>query len=95
MIIWEVFQLLFSIFPSLTSTGMKFLFATDFFFSPYSRVDYSWNVQIGSHYMSPNKQAEIAVPMENCVEAVKDFFALVEKENIPINHIIEVNIIKL
>ena len=90
MIIWEVFQWFFSLFPQLTSTGMRLLFSTDFFFPSYQRIDHNWNVNIVTHYMSPNRQAEVAVPFENCADAIKDLITVLDENKIPLNHILEV-----
>lgn len=90
MIIWEVFQWFFSLVPQLTSTGMNLLFSTNFFFPSYQRIDHNWNVHIVTHYMSPNRQAEIAVPFENCADAIKDLITVLDENKIPLNHILEV-----
>lgn len=39
--------------------------------------------------MSPNNQAEIAVAMDNCVDALDAFIAIVDG-GVPVNHILEV-----
>lgn len=94
MVIWEVFQWVFSLVPQLTSTGMSLLFSTDFFFPSYQRIDHNWNVHIVTHYMSPNRQAEVAVPFENCADAIKDLITVLDENKIPLNHILEVRINK-
>ena len=90
MVIWEVFQWIFSFIPSLTSHGMKLLFSTDFFFSPYRRVVKNKDAFIDTHYMSPNKQAEISVPVEHCQDAFRELIKVVNAFNVPLNHIVEV-----
>lgn len=87
----EVFQWIFSMLPFITARGMTLLFSTDFFFSPYDRTDISCNILIGNHYMSPNKQTEIAVDMKDCISALDTFIETVHSHDIPLNHILEVN----
>ena len=69
---------------------MSLLFCTDFFFPSYQRIDHNWNVHIVTHYMSPNRQAEIAVPFDNCADAIKDLITVLDENKIPLNHILEV-----
>ena len=83
---------MFAFIPSLTVPGMRLLFSTDFFFSPYNRVANSNDAHTVLYYMSSNKQMEIAVPVENCGDAYRDLLSVVDKFDIPLNHIIEVSI---
>ena len=91
MMFWEIFQLLFAFIPSLTAPGMRLLFSTDFFFSPYNRVANSNDAHTVLYYMSSNRQMEIAVPVENCADAYSDLMDVVTRFGIPLNHIIEVS----
>ena len=88
----ETFQWIFSVFPSLTKSGMKMLFYTDFFFPPYKRIVESEEFHIDKYYMSPNRQIEISVPLTDCIEAINRLKSVVNIFHIPVNHIIEVSI---
>ncbi len=87
----ETFQWIFSVFPSLTKSGMKMLFYTDFFFPPYKRIVESEEFHIDKYYMSPNRQIEISVPLTDCIEAINRLKSVVNIFHIPVNHIIEVS----
>lgn len=54
------------------------------------RVDHTWRTLIVPYYAGPHPQVEVAVPHDDCSRALSDLVQLVQNEDIPVNHIIEV-----
>ena len=91
MFAYEAYQWIFSIFTFGTNIGLKFLFSLGIM-EPYNRVAISWEVFNIPHYIAPNhREGEIAVPYENCVNAVQELARVKRDLNIPVNHIVEVS----
>ena len=87
----EAYQWIFSLFTFATNIGFKFFFSLGIM-EPYNRVAISWEVFNIPHYVAPNhREGEIAVPYENCGDAVRELASLRRDLNIPVNHIVEVS----
>ena len=70
---------------------MKTVFNNFEVFYSYERVDESFKILPITHYIdSYHRQTEIAVHVDDCVDAINDLVEVKEKLNIPLNHIVEV-----
>ena len=92
MCIFEFLQWMMSVFPSATPIAMSALVNSGVVFPPHTRVAHNTQVFNIPHRVGGHPETEIAVGVENCVEGVKSLMELIEDENIPVNHIIEVSL---
>lgn len=81
--------------PCATNLIFKALFSTEVF-PQYQRIAISWDVFNIPHYVASNhREAEVAVPIEKCVNLLQDLIKIKTTLNIYINHIVEVSAIIL
>lgn len=89
--IYESLLWIMSVFPSITPRGMSALVGSGIVFPPHARVDQSSGVFNIPHRVGAHPEAEVAIPVKDCVEGVRILLQLIKDENVPVNHIVEVD----
>ena len=90
MYAYEALQWFLSIFPCTIDSAFKLLFSMKVF-PKYQRTSISWEVFNIPHYLPSNhREAEVAVPLNKCVNAFEDFIQAKQDLNLHLNHMIEV-----
>jgi FAD/FMN-containing dehydrogenase len=92
--IMEAVLFISSWFPFSVPYVMKLLFLPSSVFSPYDRVDVSYNVLQVPHALPTHWEAEVVVPFENCAVAISELKRVVDEYSIPVSMPVEVRPVK-
>ena len=80
--------------PGIVPDCMNLLFKYGNPLPPYNRVDVSYKVFNIPSYFPNHNEAEVVLKLKDCVPAIRELKKFVEEENIPLNFITEVSLIK-
>ena len=69
---------------------MQILFQITEIFPPHNYVQVSYEILNVPHYIPNDSEAEIAVPVEDCAESIREVKRVVDEFGIPLNFVQEV-----
>ena len=87
--IFEFFQWMMSVFPSVTPYGMSALL--NIVLPPHTRVDHNSKVFNIPHRVAGQPAAEIGIDVKDCAEGIRTLVNMVKEENIPVNAVFVVS----
>ena len=87
---FEVLLYICSWLPSSVPRMMALISNTFGLFPPHDRVDVSHHVLNIPYYLPVHSEAEVAVALESCPEAIRELWRVVLDHHIPLNYVTEV-----